>query len=60
MYVFYQELTKRMAEYWQKGATLPQSAVETIAEGGYYTLLISDGLRLVSFNSDYGSGRHVN
>ena len=49
-----------MAEYWQKGATLPQSAVETIAEGGYYTLLISDGLRLVSFNSDYGSGRHVN
>jgi sphingomyelin phosphodiesterase len=50
----YQELTKRMAEYWQRGATLPQSAVETIAEGGYYTLLISDGLRLVSFNSDYG------
>ena len=43
-----------MAQYWQSLVPLPQSALDTIADGGYYTLLISERLRLLSFNSDYG------
>lgn len=49
-----QELTRRMAQYWQSLVPLPQSALDTISDGAYYTLLIEDNLRLVSFNSDYG------
>ena len=43
-----------MAEYWQTLVPLPQSALETIRDGAYYTLLLQDKLRLLSFNSDYG------
>ena len=49
-----QELTKKLAQYWQSLVPLPQSALDTIAEGGYYTVLIQDRLRLLAFNSDYG------
>ena len=49
-----QELTKKLAQYWSDVVPLPQSALDTISEGGYYTLLIRDKLRLLSFNSDYG------
>ena len=43
-----------MAEYWQTLAPLPQTALDTIRDGAYYTLLIQDKLRVLSFNSDYG------
>ena len=43
-----------MAAYWQELVPLPQSAVETITDGAYYTTLIQDKLRVLSFNSDYG------
>ena len=49
-----QELTRKMADYWQKLVPLPQSALDTIADGAYYTTLIEDKLRVLSFNSDYG------
>ena len=51
-----QELNKKMADYWKQLAPLPQSALDTIADGAYYTTLIQDKLRVLSFNSDYGSG----
>lgn len=51
----YQYLTKELADYWQTWVpNFPSSSLETIAEGGYYSMKIMDGLRLLSFNSDYG------
>ena len=44
-----------MAEYWEALVPLPQSALDTIADGAYYSLLVRDKLRVLSFNSDYGS-----
>ena len=46
-------MTKQIAQYWQDWVEFPQESLETIATGGYYTLMIKDGLRLISLNSDY-------
>ena len=54
VHVSVQELTHKMAQYWESLVPLPQSALDTIEDGGYYTLLIREKLRLLSFNSDYG------
>ena len=43
-----------MAGYWEKLVPLPQTALDTIADGAYYTTLVQDKLRVLSFNSDYG------
>jgi sphingomyelin phosphodiesterase len=50
----YKELNEKMAGYWQRLAPLPPAALETIANGAYYTTLVQEGLRIISFNSDYG------
>ena len=47
-----QDMTRRIAQYWQKWVEFPQEALETIANGGYYTMMIREGLQLVSINSD--------
>ena len=49
-----QYLTKQLALNWQKWADFPQEALDTIARGGYYSVKVREGLRLLSFNSDYG------
>jgi len=36
-------------------ADLPPEALTTIAKGAYYSTKITDKLKLISFNSDYGS-----
>ena len=43
-----------MANYWSDLIPLPQSAIDTIIDGAYYTILVQDKLRILSFNSDYG------
>ncbi len=56
----YQYLTKELAEYWQSWVpNFPSAALATIAEGGYYSMEIMEGLRLLSFNSDYGYAEPV-
>ena len=50
-----QILTQHLAKYWQKWVELPPAAIETITKGGYYTVKIEEGFRLIAFNSDYGS-----
>jgi sphingomyelin phosphodiesterase len=50
----YQNLNRKLAQYWQSLVPLPQSALDTISDGAYYTILIQDRLRLISFNSNYG------
>ena len=49
-----QNLNRKLAQYWQQLVPLPQSALDTITDGAYYTVPIQEGLRLVSFNSNYG------
>ena len=50
-----QALTHNLADYWQSWVDFPQEALDTIAQGGYYNVPIMDNLRVISFNSDYGS-----
>ena len=50
-----QALTHNLADYWQSWVDFPQEALDTIAQGGYYNVRITDNLRVISFNSDYGS-----
>ncbi len=49
---------------WEKWVDLSFEARASIAHGGYYSLKVMDGLRIVSFNSDYGSVKcfifHIN
>ncbi len=49
-----QALNRDLADKWQKWVDFPQEALDTIAEGSYYNIQITDKLRLISFNSDYG------
>ena len=51
----YGNLTSSLAEFWQQWVKLPSSALQTIRDGGYYTMLIRPGLRLMSVNTDFGS-----
>jgi sphingomyelin phosphodiesterase len=50
----YGNLTASLADFWQQWVELPDSALQTIRSGGYYTMLIRPGLRLMSINTDYG------
>lgn len=39
-----------LADQWQ--IWLPESALETLRKGGYYTLLLRPGLRIIALNSN--------
>ena len=51
---FCQELTQYLSTIWEEWVELTPSAKQSIAEGGYYSLPVRNGLRIISFNSDYG------
>ena len=51
----FQVITRTLANYWMDWADLPPEALTTIAKGAYYSTKITDKLKLISFNSDYGS-----
>ena len=55
LFTLVQYLTQQLAKYWQKWVEFPSDALATVAKGGYYTIKIEEGLRLIAFNSDYGS-----
>ena len=46
-------MTEEIAQYWKKWVNFSQEALETAISGGYYTMEIREGLRLISLNSDY-------
>ena len=48
-------MTKRIAQYWKEWVEFPEEALDTVAVGGYYTMMIRKGLRLISVNSDLWS-----
>ena len=50
----FQVITRTLANYWMDWADLPPEALTTIAKGAYYSTKITDNLKLISFNSDYG------
>ena len=50
----YRNLTDALAEFWQRWVELPENALQTIRAGGFYTMLIRPGLRLMSINTDFG------
>jgi len=41
------------ADLWQPLANFSAAETTTIQDGGYYSKLIADGLRIISFNSNY-------
>ena len=47
-------LLNSLAEEW--GHWLPESCKDTIRKGGYYTVLVNKGLRIVSLNMNYFNG----
>lgn len=51
----FQVITRTLANYWMDWADLPPEALTTITKGAYYSTKITDKLKLISFNSDYGS-----
>ena len=51
----FQVITRTLANYWVDWADLPPEALTTITKGAYYSTKITDKLKLISFNSDYGS-----
>ena len=51
----FQVITRTLANYWMDWADLPPEAFTTITKGAYYSTKIVDKLKLISFNSDYGS-----
>ena len=48
------KFTAEIATLWQHWVKLPDDAVMTIRSGGYYTMLIRPGLRLMSINTEFG------
>jgi sphingomyelin phosphodiesterase len=50
----YTNFTVFMAGLWNYWVALPEDALETIRAGGYYSVLIRPGLRLLSINTDFG------
>lgn len=50
----YKVMTGLLAVYWQRWMNLHPANLATIAEGGYYSTTVMDGLMILSFNSDYG------
>ena len=52
--VLCQVMTGLLAVYWQRWMNLHPANLATIAEGGYYSTTVMDGLMILSFNSDYG------
>ena len=52
---FDRNLTTILSRLWKKWIVrLPDDAAETIELGGYYTLLLREGLRLMAINTDFG------
>ena len=49
-----QWLTQTLWDAWQ--SFLPNSTQDTVLYAGYYTTLLEPGLRVVSFNTEFGSG----
>ncbi|KAL5004721.1 hypothetical protein ScPMuIL_018177 [Solemya velum] len=50
----YQVLNNRTVVWWKKLFEMSEEQEETIRTSAYYTTLIRPGLRILSFNSDYG------
>lgn len=47
-------LTHNLSIFWEKWVDLSLEAKATIAHGGYYSMLVMKGLRIISLNTDYG------
>ncbi|XP_050400269.1 sphingomyelin phosphodiesterase A [Patella vulgata] len=50
----YQKLNKRSLHLWKKLFPLPKDQKTNIKEAAYYTALVKPGLRILSFNTNYG------
>lgn len=50
----YQSLTRNLSITWKKWVELSPEAEASIAHGGYYSAEVMKGLRIISFNSNYG------
>ena len=49
----YANFTAAIADFWNRWVAFPEDASETIRAGGYYSVLIQPGLRLLSINTDF-------
>lgn len=50
----YGNFTAAIADFWQRWVAFPENALQTVRAGGYYTMLIRPGLRLMSLNTEFG------
>ncbi|XP_041357725.1 sphingomyelin phosphodiesterase A-like [Gigantopelta aegis] len=50
----YKNLNMKTSEWWQLLFPIPPDQLENIQYSLYYTVLVKPGLRILSFNSDYG------
>ena len=48
------EFNDEMITYWRTMSDFTQAEEATFRAGGYFTKLIRPGLRIVSYNSNYG------
>lgn len=46
-------MTHNLSDMWGKYFDLPVSTRDTVSCGGYYVVEVMEGLKLISFNSNY-------
>ena len=47
-------LHKAFIDYWGPLAGFGEEQINTVRDGGYYTVLLRPGLRILSWNSNFG------
>ncbi|CAH1792333.1 unnamed protein product [Owenia fusiformis] len=49
-----QETLEKISQWWPQVVNLSSTQVNNIKKNGYYTVLVKAGLRIISFNTNYG------
>ena len=49
-----QELNKELARYWRDLSGFGEEQMRTFEEAGYYSVLARPGLRVLTWNTNYG------
>ena len=49
-----QTLNRELANFWQHLSGFQDEQMRTFLEAGYYSILVQPGLRVMSWNSNYG------